>query len=155
MSVQQSNHGWCQVLFDIGDLVWLYMPKERFRERRKSKLSPRGDVPFKVLKKVGDNAYVLELPEDYGVSPIFNVEDLTPYTTVNDVDDSRTSPFQEGEIDEGSSPPIAPTFDGPIARSKLKELQGKLNTFISYILEQEEDKSEDKTMILVTNIAYV
>ena len=57
--------------------------------------------------------------------------------------------------DEGSSPPIAPTFDGSMTRTKLKELQGKINTFIAYALEQEEDRSEDKTMILVMNLAYV
>ena len=32
-----------------------------------------------MLEKVGKNAYKIELPKDYGVSPTFNVIDLSPY----------------------------------------------------------------------------
>jgi len=46
---------------------------------------PRGDGSFKVLKKVNDNGYKLELSGDMGVSPTFNVGDLTPY--LEDEDD--------------------------------------------------------------------
>ncbi|CAN7093145.1 unnamed protein product [Brassica rapa subsp. narinosa] len=38
------------------------MRPERFPEERKSKLSPRGDGPFRVLDRINDNAYRLELP---------------------------------------------------------------------------------------------
>ncbi|XP_052725959.1 uncharacterized protein LOC128194409, partial [Vigna angularis] len=40
-------------------LVWLHLRKERFPSQRKSKLSLRGDGPFKVVKKINDNAYIL------------------------------------------------------------------------------------------------
>jgi hypothetical protein len=46
--------------------------KERFTELRKSKLMRRADGPFKVLKKINENAYKLDLPADFGVSPTFN-----------------------------------------------------------------------------------
>lgn len=36
---------------------------------------PRADGPFKVLEKINDNAYKLELPADFGVSPTFNIAD--------------------------------------------------------------------------------
>ena len=33
-----------------------------FSDLRKSKLMPRGDYPFRVLEKINDNAYKIELP---------------------------------------------------------------------------------------------
>ncbi|XP_071923187.1 uncharacterized protein [Coffea arabica] len=59
--------------------VWLHLRKERFPKQRQSKLSPRGDGPFRVLQRVNDNAYKLELPGEYNVSATFNVADLSPF----------------------------------------------------------------------------
>jgi hypothetical protein len=35
--------------------------------------------PCKILKMFGENAYELELPEDVGISTIFNISDMYPY----------------------------------------------------------------------------
>jgi hypothetical protein len=50
--------------------------KERFPELRKSKLVSRAAGPFKILAKINDNAYKLELPPEFRVSPTFNISDL-------------------------------------------------------------------------------
>jgi hypothetical protein len=60
-------------------LVWLHLRKEQFPDLRKSKLMPRADDRFRVLEKINENAYKLDLPTDFGVSPTFSIVDLKPY----------------------------------------------------------------------------
>ncbi|XP_035548687.1 uncharacterized protein LOC118349200 [Juglans regia] len=72
--------------------VWLHLRKDRFPEKRRSKLLPRGDGPFQVVERINDNAYKLDLPGEYGVSASFNVADLSPFDVG---DDLRTNPSQE------------------------------------------------------------
>ncbi|GJX12525.1 putative reverse transcriptase domain-containing protein [Tanacetum coccineum] len=52
--------------FNVGDLVMLKVSpwKGVLRFKNKGKLSPRFIGPFKILKRVGEVAYVLELPEE-------------------------------------------------------------------------------------------
>ena len=52
---------------------------ERLLPGKVSKLGSRGSGPFKVLKRIGTNAYELELPKEFRVNPTFNVSDLVPY----------------------------------------------------------------------------
>ena len=68
------------MVFNIGDLVWLHLRKDRFPNECKSKLLPRTDGPFKVLARYNDNAYKIDLPRGkYNVSDVFNVKDLAPF----------------------------------------------------------------------------
>jgi hypothetical protein len=96
-----SDKGRNHIMFDVGDLVWLHLRKDRFPDLRKSKLMPRAAGPFKVLEKMNDNAYKLELPAEMGtVSPSFNIADLKPYFGEEDKIASRMTSIQEGEDDE-------------------------------------------------------
>jgi hypothetical protein len=73
-----TSKGRKEVKLELGDLVWLHLRKELFLELRKSKLMSRAG-PFKILAKINDNAYKLELPPEFGVSHSFNISDLRPY----------------------------------------------------------------------------
>ena len=67
------------IIFNIGDLVWLHLRKDRFPTEPKSGLQPRVDGPFKVLEPYNRYAYKIDLPRDkYSVSDIFNIKDLSP-----------------------------------------------------------------------------
>ena len=54
--------------FDLRDLVWLYVRKERFPSKGKRKLMVRGDCPYKIVQMVGDNAYRIELLDEMNIS---------------------------------------------------------------------------------------
>jgi hypothetical protein len=71
-----ASKGRKEVKLKSGDLVWLHLRKERFPELRKSKLMSHAAGPFKILAKINDNAYNLELPPEFGISPSFNISDL-------------------------------------------------------------------------------
>jgi hypothetical protein len=75
------------------DLVWMHLRKDWFPELRKSKLMPRADAPFKIIEKINDNAYKIELPLEFGVSPTFNISDLRPYLGEEDELESRVTPI--------------------------------------------------------------
>ena len=81
-----------------GDLVMVRT--ERLIPGVSSKLKARGAGPFKILRQIGSNAYVDDIPLDYGVSPTFNVADLVPFkgqAAIPSDPFEPTSPFIESE----------------------------------------------------------
>ena len=65
--------------------------------QRKSKLMPRGDGPFQVLKRINDNSYELDMPDTYLGSHTFNISDLTPFSV--GLQNSWSNSLQLGEYD--------------------------------------------------------
>jgi hypothetical protein len=137
---QAGSKGRKPITFQPGDLVWVHLRKDRFHDLRKSKLQPRAAGPFKVLHKINDNAYKVELPADFGVSSSFNIADLTPYLGENDTFESTTTLLQEGEDDEDitiidTTTPVTPTpfvaNQGPMTRGRARKINYQVNSFLA------------------------
>jgi hypothetical protein len=94
--------------FAEGDLVMIHLRKERFPVGTYNKTKMKKYGPFKVLKKVSDNAYVIDLPSEWNISNIFNVQEIYTFhgdnDNIEDNGDSRASSFPEGEPDAGHLP---------------------------------------------------
>ncbi|KAH0650305.1 hypothetical protein KY284_030217 [Solanum tuberosum] len=95
---KRANKGWKRVTFAPGYLVWVHFRKEIFPRKRKNKLIPRGHGLFKVLEKIRDNAYKVDLPS---------------------VANSRMNSFEERESDVDQS---ETTSRRPFSRSQAKDL---------------------------------
>ncbi|KAL4346499.1 hypothetical protein GQ457_17G008620 [Hibiscus cannabinus] len=98
---------------------------------------------IRVLEKVNDNAYKLDLPGDYNVSATFNVSDLSPY---DDSTDLRTNPFARRGNDVSTTmpgkvadPKVLPL--GPITRSRAQKFREVLSLTCTKLSDSFDDVS--------------
>jgi hypothetical protein len=113
-----------------------------------------------VLEKINDNAYRLDLPADFGVSPTFNIAYLKPYLGEEVELESRTTQMQEGENDEDihttdTSMPIqvpssGPITSGPITRARARQLNHQVITLLS-ACPSYLDHGDPCTLVLLRN----
>jgi hypothetical protein len=91
-------------IFEEGDLVMAHLQKNRFPAGTYGRLKSRKYVPFRVKRKINDNTYVVELPEDMSISNTFNVSDLFSYHPDDPLYadlNLRSSVFEVKETDVG------------------------------------------------------
>ncbi|GKC63122.1 serpin-ZX, partial [Tanacetum coccineum] len=100
----RRDKGRKRILFQPGDLVWVHFQKDRFPAKRRSKLSHRGEGPFKILTKVNDNAYKVDLPGTPAAAAMFNVTDLQPYYDSDEPIPSLRANFLEAGEDDRYNP---------------------------------------------------
>jgi hypothetical protein len=150
-----ASKGRKEVKLEPGDLVWLHLRKERFLELRKSKLMSHTAGPFKILAKINDNAYKLELTPEFRVSPSFNISDLRPYLGEEDEIPSRTTSMQEGKDDDdiNTLATIIPSIEilGPITRSRAQQLNHQVNSFLCSSAYNIESRLLPKDLIVLSN----
>jgi hypothetical protein len=70
--------------FEVSDHVLIQLHSEHFPPSSYNKLHAHRVGPFKVLKMLWPNAYVIDLPPTYTISPVFNIEDFTSFIGQND-----------------------------------------------------------------------
>ncbi|PKU63286.1 RNA-directed DNA polymerase [Dendrobium catenatum] len=88
-------------IFEPGEVVMVRLRKERFQLGTYSKLSPRRIGPVPILRRINDNAYVVELPPGFLTPATFNVADIIAYkstdTGVAQIHSSGEESLTEGE----------------------------------------------------------
>ena len=65
--------------FNVGEYVMVCIRPEKISTTFSKKLYVRTMGPYSIIRKLGSNAYLIDLPNDMDISHVFNVEDLLPY----------------------------------------------------------------------------
>ncbi|KAI5416307.1 hypothetical protein KIW84_041381 [Lathyrus oleraceus] len=76
MMRNQANKHRREVVYEVGDKVFLKIQPYKMKslaKRLNQKLSPRFYGPYEIVKRVGEVAYQLKLPDDTRVYPVFHV----------------------------------------------------------------------------------
>ena len=93
--------------FNVGDHVMVRIRPERIPKTFSKKLYARAMSPYSIIRKMGSNAYLLDLPNDMDISSIFNVEDLLPYRGTFE---PSTLPFSVSAGEASKGAPTMPSL---------------------------------------------
>ncbi|XP_074303669.1 uncharacterized protein LOC141638156 [Silene latifolia] len=141
-------------VFEVGDLVWVHLRKERFPSKRKNKLMPRAEGPYKIVGRVNNNAYKVELPGDYGVHATFNVGDLSPYLDDDGLAELRSIPFQGGGDDANANQDIDQTNDSKLVNELDELVVNTHDNGLMLVRNFQPLRSNDPSFVSLLNVEY-
>ncbi|XP_059066104.1 uncharacterized protein LOC131857479 [Cryptomeria japonica] len=121
----------------------VHLKKERLPAGKHTKFLMKKIGPCEVLKKCGENAYKISLPDGIALSPIFNVSDLYPYKGSNPqitVDEHQTDQTLQDLI------PSSPNQIECILDTRVTK-QTRRHTYYDYLVKWLNKPQEDATWL--------
>nr|GEV66581.1 transposon Ty3-I Gag-Pol polyprotein [Tanacetum cinerariifolium] len=118
-SVEVDKHRW-KKMFQVEDEVIEFLRKERFPVGIYSKLQPKKYGPYKILRKVNDNAYVVDLTNSMSISKTFKVSNVYEFhfEDVNEGKHLRTSSSKERGNDDDMIEELTEDYMEHLVRGK-------------------------------------
>ncbi|CAA7399126.1 unnamed protein product [Spirodela intermedia] len=139
-------------IFQVGDHVMVRMRPEYYAPGSTTKLHACSAGPFRVLSRIGKNAYAVDIPPSWGISSTFNVMDLASQQApplASDIEPSSTGPFSKREFAMESTPPILPPDWHERVEKILREVIDFIGDGVSwrFLVRWQSHLSEDDAWI--------
>ncbi|KAL1225336.1 hypothetical protein V5N11_008995 [Cardamine amara subsp. amara] len=145
---EYADKGRRPLVLEPGEWVWVHLRSERYVKQQRGKIQPCGAGPFKVLERINNNAYRIEIPGKPRASTTFNIADLSRFDA-GDEPVLGTKPRQGGGDDvctatnhdpvEEHVPersPTTPTIPpGGVQGSMERRYRTRFSTFVERSLE--------------------
>ena len=74
------------------------------------------------MERINNNAYRLDLPEEYGVNTAFNISDLISFARGVDTEEEEPTDLRSNPLQGGGDDAILPR-KGPVTKDMSKRLQ--------------------------------
>ena len=97
-----------RVVFDAGDVVWVYLTHDRMPSHAYNKLKFKKIDHVQVVARINDNVYRVQLPSDITTSDVFSLRFLTKFFPPDEPSVSRSNPAYPGGPDAATSLLLSP-----------------------------------------------